>query len=774
MIKKIDKNKINDRLFVVTLSLFIFQLVNREFNILLDIRYPIIILATISILFNFKELCKSFEERYTKYILVFYIFSFISFGLVFTKDLFNMEIVNITISLIVMYIYNLIMILFLISNASKINIDKIVKIFSYTMIFSFITATALYLIVYIKGPINGNLIFSNINGFVSGKEHFNLIGNNFRIGGYSEDPNFLSLNAVLFILLLYKYRFKSNNNIKKIIIFSISIFLFLISGSKTVLVTFVLIVAFMGVSKLFKIKNIDFLKVFIALVLISVVFGSFGSLLNTSITLSNRFVLWRRGLVLFIDNPILGSGISGYRHLGSHLDWVVHPHNTFIQVIAETGIIGLILMVILITKTIGSMKSLKFQIIGLFFLVYMLQFDISYTVYMVFIIGLLPILDRNSGNQSITEVLLLSNGLSNGGAERMVYDLANGLSNGEKFNVTLMLTDGEDESNSISDQFNINDVNFKTIRISNKKHQLFLNNFRVYKYIVKNKPDIIHTHQITLAYCVLAYTLQSNIIKIHTVHNDSHLEFGSKLFRKVYHLFFVLFNIKLVSISEYILQTSKDEYRRLSDKNHYMIYNGRSKEKLNENSISNKKNINKEEFIVIMIGRLTDVKNHIDAIEVFNIIKNEFGLNNVKLHIYGEGPCRSMLENAIEEYDLKETVSLMGISSKITEILLDSNLFYMTSVHEGFPISAIEALQASLPLVLSDFGSAYELIDGNGVIIQSNNYSEAATYIKNLSEDKEMEKKLGMRSNEISTRFSNENMVSGYSQLYSNEMEKKK
>ena len=75
---------------------------------------------------------------------------------------------------------------------------------------------------------------------------------------------------------------------------------------------------------------------------------------------------WRGGLQQGIENPIIGLGVASYREhcssmISNDLEWlpgqnicVNHPHNFYIQLFAETGLIGLMLGILMIFFIIKS------------------------------------------------------------------------------------------------------------------------------------------------------------------------------------------------------------------------------------------------------------------------------------------------------------------------------------------------------------------------------------------------------------------------------------
>ena len=78
---------------------------------------------------------------------------------------------------------------------------------------------------------------------------------------------------------------------------------------------------------------------------------------------------------MYLDNKILGVGVKNFRKICkdekyniSNLSCSSHPHNTYIQILSETGIIGFIfLLSALIYFCINLIKHLIFKFKGKFY-----------------------------------------------------------------------------------------------------------------------------------------------------------------------------------------------------------------------------------------------------------------------------------------------------------------------------------------------------------------------------------------------------------------------
>lgn len=104
------------------------------------------------------------------------------------------------------------------------------------------------------------------------------------------------------------------------------------------------------------------------------------------------------------------------------------------------------------------------------------------------------------------------------------------------------------------------------------------------------------------------------------------------------------------------------------------------------------------ECAMCLIGRLEIEKNHIF---ICNIARQLQGLS-YKLYFAGEGVQRQNLENYIEENELKDKIVLLGNRDDIPDLLNAFDILLLPSIHEGFPVTLVEAQVNGLPCIVSD------------------------------------------------------------------------
>ncbi|MBT2736717.1 glycosyltransferase family 1 protein [Bacillus sp. ISL-7] len=100
------------------------------------------------------------------------------------------------------------------------------------------------------------------------------------------------------------------------------------------------------------------------------------------------------------------------------------------------------------------------------------------------------------------------------------------------------------------------------------------------------------------------------------------------------------------------------------------------------------------------VGRFTKQKNHKFLIEVFaEFVKRR---PDSILLLCGDGVLRKDIEKRVNELNLQEKVKFLGVRSDINQLLQAFDLFLFPSLHEGLPVTLIEAQAAGLPCLISD------------------------------------------------------------------------
>lgn len=111
-------------------------------------------------------------------------------------------------------------------------------------------------------------------------------------------------------------------------------------------------------------------------------------------------------------------------------------------------------------------------------------------------------------------------------------------------------------------------------------------------------------------------------------------------------------------------------------------------------------NIPDDVFVLGHVGRFCHQKNHSFLIDIFH----KFNKVNEKslLVLVGDGPLRRDMEKKCTKLGIKNRVLFLGERGDINHLLQAFDTFVFPSLHEGLPVSLIEAQGAGLPCVISD------------------------------------------------------------------------
>ena len=121
---------------------------------------------------------------------------------------------------------------------------------------------------------------------------------------------------------------------------------------------------------------------------------------NSQVTSIIRLLAVWEGLNNFAQNMIFGIGFGAYRFQHFMFENLVYPHNIFIELLAETGLIGFTLFSLILISTIKSLKKIYHKLDTIDFLFILALFissfinanlsgHIGYNVMLWFSIGLI-------------------------------------------------------------------------------------------------------------------------------------------------------------------------------------------------------------------------------------------------------------------------------------------------------------------------------------------------------------------------------------------------
>ena len=127
---------------------------------------------------------------------------------------------------------------------------------------------------------------------------------------------------------------------------------------------------------------------------------------------------------------------------------------------------------------------------------------------------------------------------------------------------------------------------------------------------------------------------------------------------------------------------------------------------INRKNIRNTLNIDFETKCIGQVARMTEEKNHEFALLVYyEYLKNNA---NSRLIFIGDGPLRNKIEKKAISLGIKYKVLFIGNVDNVAEYLSAFDLLILPSIHEGLPLTPIEAQANGLRSLIST-GVPYEV-----------------------------------------------------------------
>ena len=104
--------------------------------------------------------------------------------------------------------------------------------------------------------------------------------------------------------------------------------------------------------------------------------------------------------------------------------------------------------------------------------------------------------------------------------------------------------------------------------------------------------------------------------------------------------------------------------------------------------------------VVGNVGRFAPQKNHSFIVECFYELYKKN--HNAWLLLIGDGELRTDIENKINRLGISNRVIFTGVRDDVDRLLQTVDVFLFPSLHEGLPVSIIEAQAAGIPCIISD------------------------------------------------------------------------
>lgn len=350
-------------------------------------------------------------------------------------------------------------------------------------------------------------------------------------------------------------------------------------------------------------------------------------------------------------------------------------------------------------------------------------------------------------------------GLTLGGAERVLVDIANAIV--DKYDITIftLYSKGELEKELDEKIHLISLYDFKYTELSKFKRKMIplkvlFNQKKIFKEYIE-KGD----YQAQIAFLegpiTRIFSTKSDVKKIAWIHNDISKVFGKSvkatikriLDRNIYEKYDTLAFVSVDNLDKF-----NKVYDDMDLPHETVIHNYINAKRILELSKQDeevKETFNQRELNLVQVSRLVEQKAIDRLIEVHaRLIKQGYTHH---MYIIGDGPLRTKLDKQIKEYKVEDTFTLLGAKKNPYPFMKKADAVCLFSKFEGYPMVLEEAKILRKYILTTNTSSREVLMNyaGNSMIV-TNDDQGIENAIKSITKNK-------MQKNEKNNNYVYEN-----------------
>ncbi|MBO8129070.1 MAG: glycosyltransferase family 4 protein [Peptococcaceae bacterium] len=295
---------------------------------------------------------------------------------------------------------------------------------------------------------------------------------------------------------------------------------------------------------------------------------------------------------------------------------------------------------------------------------------------------------------------------------------------------------------------------------------------QLHAYIKKKKPHLVHTHGVRANFIGRLAARRADTPVVTTVHSSIYHDYAHLLKKFFYHRIEKLtrpYTSKFIAVAGSLKKELEAD--GIKSEKIAVVYNGLSPDFPLDTKpapfLRKELGIAEEIPVLMTIGRMESVKNQAMLLQVFALLKQ----NGIPFHgvLVGDGPLLSELKEMAASLEIEEEVSFLGFRKDIFPLLSEADLFLLTSKMEGLPVTLLEAMAASTPVVVTGVGGMPEIVQlaQNGYVVPVDDMEQFAARIQALLVQPDLKQKLAENGRQaLRKHFTAEQFIKHTLQVY--------
>lgn len=166
-------------------------------------------------------------------------------------------------------------------------------------------------------------------------------------------------------------------------------------------------------------------------------------------------------------------------------------------------------------------------------------------------------------------------------------------------------------------------------------------------------------------------------------------------------------------------------------------------------------------FVMIQVARFQPQKNQACVIRAMTKLPSQ-----IHAVFVGEGDTKENCKKLALSLGVTDRVHFLGVRSDVPELLSVSNIGVMSSVWEGFGLSAVECMAAGLPVLASRVEGLAQVVGDDRLLFDENNEFDLAEKVLSLYRDFDYSVQMARLCSQRADMFDVSGMVDSYLNFY--------
>jgi glycosyltransferase involved in cell wall biosynthesis len=263
--------------------------------------------------------------------------------------------------------------------------------------------------------------------------------------------------------------------------------------------------------------------------------------------------------------------------------------------------------------------------------------------------------------------------------------------------------------------------------------------WRLARFLRREQVDVLHAHQYTpFFYAVMARLMCRRPAILFTEHGRHFPDYPRRK-RIIFNRLMLQRRDRVVGVGKAVADALVTN-EGIRAERVAVIYNGMDTSLFrpglhDRDTLRRELGVGSGDFVIMQVARLDYLKDHATAVRTIQRLVADFPAS--RLLLIGEGPEHDKIAALVEQHRLADHVRFLGLRGDVARLLHAADVFLLTSISEGIPLTLIEAMATGMPVVSTNVGGVPEVVEDGvtGYLAPAADDAALAEHLRRLAQD---------------------------------------